>query len=81
MLLSALLVLAPTVKSPAFKKTLFALVKLITGWALAMLTGWVLEAASKWVVAAPEALITQSPAPLELKVAPLTRVHGPLSTL
>ena len=39
------------------------------------------DAALKLAVAAPSACTTQVPAPVELKVAPLTNVHGPLTLL
>jgi hypothetical protein len=51
------------------------------GVALLMVTFCVFEAALKFVVAAPLALTTQVPAPVELNVAPLTKAHGPLTTL
>jgi len=39
------------------------------------------DAAVKLVVAAPLAWTTHVPVPIELKVLPLTRAHGPLTTL
>ena len=44
-----------------------------------MVTFWVAEPAAKFVVAAVLAFTTQVPAPLELKVPPLTCAHGPLT--
>jgi hypothetical protein len=52
----------------------------VTG-ALAIVTLWSAEAARKFAVSAPLALTTHVPAPVELNVAPLTSVHGPLTRL
>jgi hypothetical protein len=57
----------------------------MVGVAGLMVTFWVVEPAEKFVVAATLACTTQTPPPLELKVAvvavALTSAHGPLMAL
>lgn len=56
-------------------------VGVFVGVAAVIVTFWVLEAALKFVVAAPDACTTHVPAPVELNVDPLTKLHGPLTLL
>ena len=52
-----------------------------TGTAALIVTSCCADAAAKCVVAAPLAWTRHVPTPLELNVAPLASVHGPLTTL
>ena len=54
---------------------------MMVGVAAAIVTLCVFDPAVKFVVAAVLAFTTQVPAPVELKLLPLTNAHGPLMTL